>query len=57
LRKKLRRKEMVEFFQALAPTVIGNSKHCGSSIIGRGCWRSFGQRGEADRASAGETVR
>ncbi len=36
LRKKLRRKEMVEFFQALAPTVIV-SKPAARPIIGRGC--------------------
>ncbi len=35
LRKKLRRKEMVAFFEKLAPTVVG-IKACGASTIGRG---------------------
>src|SRR5208283_3139947 len=41
LRKKLRRKEMVEFFQALAPTVIG-IEACGSSHHWARLLRSFG---------------
>ena len=40
LRKKLRRKEMVAFFKALAPTVIG-IEACAHRTIGRGfCGRS-----------------
>ena len=41
LRKKLRRKEMVEFFRALAPTVIG-IEACGSSHHWARLLRSFG---------------
>src|SRR5271157_695777 len=41
LRKKLRRKEMVAFFKALAPTVIG-IEACGSSHYWARLLRSFG---------------
>src|ERR1035437_6490997 len=41
LRKKLRRKEMVAFFKALAPTVIG-IEACGASHYGARFLRSFG---------------
>ena len=41
LRKKLRRKEMVEFFKALAPTVIG-IEACGASHHWARLLRSFG---------------
>jgi len=41
LRKKLRRKEMVAFFKALAPTVIG-IEACGASHHWARILRSFG---------------
>jgi transposase len=41
LRKKLRRKEMVVFFEALAPTVIG-IEACGASHHWARTLRSFG---------------
>ena len=41
LRKKLRRKEMVVFFEALAPTVIG-IEACGASHHWARILRSFG---------------
>src|SRR6201982_1741759 len=41
LRKKLRRKEMVAFFKALAPTVIG-TEACGASHHWARLLRSFG---------------
>ena len=41
LRKKLRRKEMVAFFKALAPTVIG-IEACGASHHWARLLRSFG---------------
>lgn len=50
LRKKLRRKEMVAFFEKLAPTVIA-IEACGASHHGARLLQSFG------RASAGQAVR
>ncbi len=43
LRKKLRRKEMVAFFEKLPPTVIA-IEACGGSHIGRGCCNRLGMR-------------
>src|ERR1035437_7655123 len=54
LRKKLRRKEMVAFFEALAPTVIG-IEACGASHYWARLLRSFGhevKRGKNDGADA-----
>ena len=43
LRKKLRRKEMVAFFEKLPPTVVG-IEACGDRITGRGCLARWGTR-------------
>lgn len=43
LRKKLRRKEMVAFFEKLPPTVVG-IEACGGRITGRGCLDRWGTR-------------
>ena len=56
LRKKLRRKDMVAFFERLAPTVIA-IEACGGSHHWARLLSSFGHRGEVDRTSAGQTVR
>ena len=42
-RKKLRRKDMVTFFERLAPTVIA-IEACGASITGRGCCSHLAMR-------------
>ena len=56
LRKKLRRKEMVTFFENLAPTVIRDrSLQCEPSMgTAAAIVRPFG---EVDRAAAGQAVR
>jgi transposase len=41
LRKKLRRKELVEFCAKLTPTEIA-IEACGAPIIGRGCCNRLG---------------
>jgi transposase len=60
LRKKLRRKEMVTFFEKLAPTVIG-IEACSASNHWARLLQSFGHTvrpyGEVDRASAGQAIR
>ena len=43
LRKRLRRKEMVAFFEKLAPTV-SRSRPVARAIIGRGCCSRSGTR-------------
>ena len=54
LRKKLRRKEMVAFFKALAPTVIG-IEACGASHHWARILRSFGHEAKLI-ASVGQAV-
>jgi transposase len=54
LRKKLRRKEMVAYFEKMAPTVIaieacGASHHWAAAIV----WA----HGKVDRTSAGQAIR
>ena len=55
LRKKLRRKDMVAFFEKLPPTVIaieacGASHHCARLL------QAFGHSVNADRASTGKAI-
>jgi hypothetical protein len=56
LRRKLRRKEMVTFFEKLAPTVIA-IEASGASHHWARLLQSFGAFGEVDRASASQAVR
>ena len=56
LRKKLRRKEMVTFFEKLAPTVIG-IEACSASNSWARLLQSFGHTVKVDRVSAGQAVR
>ena len=56
LRKKLRRKEMVSFFEKLAPTVIA-IEACGASHHWARLLQIVWPFGEVDCTSAGQAVR
>ena len=56
LRRKLRRTEMVAFFQNLPPTVIA-IEACGASHHWARYLGGFGHEGEADRTAAGQALR
>ena len=55
LRKKLRRKEMVAFFKALAPTVIG-IEACGAAHYLARLLGSVRPRGETNSTPVGQAV-